>query len=186
MVQLYLLAGSIVTLGVLWFWIVRPIAIAVYGAYLDWREAHEEQPRPARRRRQLRRVRVMSRPMMRTIARTAAEPEPPRSAEIPLLNGAEPHVNGSPNPLDLVLNAREVIAVARMIDHNRTVAKPSKSSTITAGFGVSRGGSPVYTRASTIYDALFGAPAPAVTYRELSPEQERMRTQLLKQKGMLN
>lgn len=187
MVQLYLLGGTIVTLGFLWFWIVRPIAVALWDAYSDWFDAREVQTRP-RARRQVRRrprlrVRLMSRSNLRTIARTASEPEPRRSVEIPLLNGAEPQSIGSVNPLELALNAAEVIAVARMIEHNRTAAKPSKSSTIQAGFAVSRGGSPAYIRASLIYDTLFGPPAPAVTYRELTPDHK---AQLMKQKGMLN
>ncbi len=92
----------------------------------------------------------------------AAEPEPPRSSDIPHMNHVEPLVRGSLNPAELRLNAEEVAAVARMIEHNKTAAKPSKSSTIQAGFGVSRGGSQLYQRASAIYDALFGAPAPAI------------------------
>jgi hypothetical protein len=191
MVQLYLLAGAIVTLGFLWFWIVRPIAVALWGTYVDWAEPREAQTQPrarrATRRRPRLRVRVMSRPIAQNAPRTAPEPEPQRSSEIPLPNGAEPLFNGSANPSELALNADEVIAVARMIDHNRTAAKPSKTSTIQAGFGLSRGGGPRYTRAALIYDTLFGPPAPAVTYRELSPEQEAVRAQLrMKQKGALN
>lgn len=141
--------------------------------------------RPARERPALPTHRML-RPMARTAPVRAREPEPRRSRDFPLLNGAEPQSIGSVNPLDLVLNADEVIAVARMIDHNRTAAKPSKSSTIQAGFGVSRGGSAAYTRASLIYDTLFGPPAPAVKYRELTPEQEHVRAQLMRQKGALN
>jgi hypothetical protein len=184
MVQLYLLGGTIVTLGFLWFWIVRPIAVALWDAYSDWAESRARRSvAPTTRRRSTRRLRVMSRPVMRTIVRTVSEPEPRRSVEIPLLNGQEPHANGSKNPLELALNAEEVIAVARMIEHNRTAAKPSKTSTVQAGFGVSRGESPRYKRASLIYDTLFGPPAPAVTYRELTPDHK---AQLMKQKGMLN
>jgi hypothetical protein len=90
------------------------------------------------------------------------EPEPPRSLDIPHMNHVEPPVRGSLNPAELRLNADEVAAVSRMIEHNKTAAKPSKSSTIQAGFGVSRGGSQLYQRASAIYDAFFGMPAPAV------------------------
>jgi len=91
-----------------------------------------------------------------------SEPEPPRSSDIPHMNHAEPRSGDSLNPAELRLNADEVAAIARMIEHNKTAAKPSKSRTIQAGFGVSRGGSQLYVRASAIYDALFGAPAPAV------------------------
>jgi hypothetical protein len=90
------------------------------------------------------------------------EPEPPRSIDIPHMNHVEPSVRGSLNQAELRLNADEVAAVARMIEHNKTAVKPSKSSTIQAGFGVSRGGSQLYVRASAIYDAFFGAPTPAV------------------------
>ncbi len=110
--------------------------------------------------------------------RDATEPEPARSDDIPLPNGAEPQMNGSANAAELYLNAAEVIALHRMIEHNKTAAKPSKSSTIQAGFGISRGGSQAYQRASLIYDALFGTPAPAVRYRERTPEQEAARAAL--------
>jgi hypothetical protein len=93
------------------------------------------------------------------------EPEPARSNEIPLLNGQEPQFSvrsTNANAVDLHLNAEEMIAVTRMIEHNKTAVKPSKTNTIQAGFGVSRGGGEKYQRASLIYDALFGVPAPAV------------------------
>jgi hypothetical protein len=102
----------------------------------------------------------------------APESEPARSVEIPPPAAVEPHANGSQNPSELALNADEVAAVARMIEHNKTAAKPSKSSTIRAGFGLSRGGGSKYQRASAIYDALFGPPAPAVQYRELTPDRK--------------
>lgn len=106
------------------------------------------------------------------------EPEPLRSDEIPLPAAVEPPENRSVNLPELALNAIEVAAVQRMIAHNKTAAKPSKSSTIHAGFGVSRGGSAAYTRASLIYDTLFGPPNPAVVYRERTPEQELLRKEL--------
>lgn len=107
-----------------------------------------------------------------------AEPEPLGSAVFPLPNGVEPDMNGSQNAFDLRLNAAEVAALQRMIIHNKTAAKPSKSSTIQAGFGVSRGGSAAYQRASLIYDTLFGPPLPAVQYRPLTTEQQQLREQL--------
>jgi hypothetical protein len=94
-----------------------------------------------------------------------AEVEPRGSAAISRTNPVEPDLNGSLNPVELALNADEVAAVARMIEHKITAKRATKSSAIQAGFGVSRGGSQTYLRASTIYDALFGAPAPAVQYR---------------------
>lgn len=106
------------------------------------------------------------------------EPDEPRSDHFPLLNGVEPQVNGSENPVELHLNAAETTALHRMIEHNKTAVKPSKSSTIQAGFGVSRGGSEAYKRASLIYDTLFGMPPPAIKYRARTPEQEELRKQL--------
>jgi hypothetical protein len=99
-------------------------------------------------------------------AEPEAEPEPLGSPVPRHMNAVEPRSSGSPEPFALALNADEIAAVARMIEHNKTAARPSKSSTIQAGFGVSRGGSQAYQRASAIYDALFGAPAPAVQYRQ--------------------
>ena len=106
------------------------------------------------------------------------EPYEPRSNDFPLPAAIEPRANGSENPAELRLSPAEVTAIHRMIRHNATAAKPSKSSTIQAGFGVSRGGSPAYQRASLIYDALFGVPAPAIRYRQRTPEQEALRQQL--------
>lgn len=106
----------------------------------------------------------------RFMARFAAEPEPSGSAAFPLLNGDEPDEPRSLNPAELLLNAAEIAAIHRMIEHNKTAAKPSKSSSIQAGFGVARGGSAAYTRASELYDALFGPVAPAIKYRPLTPD----------------
>jgi hypothetical protein len=94
------------------------------------------------------------------------EPEPLGSPVLPHMNAVEPRSSGSSEPFVLALNADEMAAVARIIEHNKTAARPSKSSAIQAGFGVSRGGSQTYRRASAIYDALFGAPPPAVQYRQ--------------------
>lgn len=54
-----------------------------------------------------------------------------------------------------VLNPQEVAAVGRMIEHKATAEKPNKASTIWAGFGIKKGDSARYKRASEIYDALF-------------------------------
>lgn len=122
--------------------------------------------------------RVMSRENAATATNASAEPAQRRSGDFPLLNGEEPQNEPFANPPELVLNASEIAAVVRMIDHNRIAVKPSKSSTIQAGFAVSRGGSAAYARASLIYDALFGPPPPAVHYRARTPEQEALRKQL--------
>ncbi len=58
-------------------------------------------------------------------------------------------------PPALALTSEECIAVARMILHRATAERFTKSSTIQAGFGVSKGASARYKRASDIYDALF-------------------------------
>lgn len=52
MVQLYLLGGSIVLIGFVWFWIVRPITVAAWDMYLDWQVAHapDSEPSPLRQR----------------------------------------------------------------------------------------------------------------------------------------
>jgi len=102
----------------------------------------------------------------------------PDVGDFPLPAAIEPQMEPRTEPQELVLNATEVIAVARMIGHNKSAAKPSKSSTIAAGFGVSRGGSAAYQRASVIYDALFGPPPPAIVYRDRTPEQEALRKHL--------
>lgn len=55
------------------------------------------------------------------------------------------------------LNPQEAAAVARMIDHKASADKPTKASIIWAGFGIKKGDSTKYKRASEIYDALFVA-----------------------------
>lgn len=115
---------------------------------------------------------------VRGSANQEAEPEPARSAAIPHMNAIEPDEPRSLNAGELLLNAAEIAAISRMIEHNRTAAKPSKSSTIQAGFGIARGGSAAYQRASHIYDLLFGPPEPAIKYRPLTPEQSALRSEL--------
>lgn len=120
----------------------------LWGALLHWRPSVMS-PTPARYAHDL-----------------APEPEPWRSQAIPLPNGQEPLTpvqNANANAVNLYLNADEITALHRMIEHNKTAAKPSKTNTIQAGFGLSRGGGEKYQRASMIYDALFGTPTPAVS-----------------------
>ena len=193
MVQLYLFCGSVVTIGWLWFFVVRPIVVDAAAAYAGWRESHaplHHDPHATERRRTLPShrwyrvkrhapaARVMSRTNAPNAVPNARTSTAPVRVDFPLLNGQEPRSEPFLEPADLALNGDEIAAVARMILHNRSAAKPSKSSTIAAGFGVSRGGSYAYIRASAIYDALFGPPPPAIVYHELSPEQERTRQQL--------
>ncbi len=107
-----------------------------------------------------------------------SEPERARSPDGSRMNHAEPERTAFAEPFALTLNADEVAAVQKMILHKAAAQRPSKSSAIMAGFGVSRGGSGNYIRASEIYDALFGPPEPAVKYRPLTPEQEATRKAL--------
>lgn len=53
------------------------------------------------------------------------------------------------------LNPQEVAAIGRMIEHKASAEKPTKASIIWAGFGIKKGDSARYKRASEIYDALF-------------------------------
>lgn len=57
-----------------------------------------------------------------------------------------------------VLNPDECAAIHKMIEHKVTAENPTKASIIWAGFGLKKGDSAKYKRASAIYDALFVAP----------------------------
>jgi hypothetical protein len=83
----------------------------------------------------------------------------------------------APPPETFVLNADELPAIARMIEHKVTAEKPTKVSTIWAGFAVKKGESAKYRRASLIYDALFVIPnePPPPRYPALTEEQQRTR-----------
>jgi hypothetical protein len=74
-----------------------------------------------------------------------------------------------------VLNPDECAAVAKMIEHKVTAEKPTKASIIWAGFGIKKGDSAKYKRASEIYDALFIIPPPADPYPTLNAERRRTR-----------
>lgn len=73
---------------------------------------------------------------------------------------------------DLVLNSEEIAGIARMISHNRSAVKPTKSSTIAAGFGVNRGGTERYRRASQLYDLMFSAPV-EILYPTLAEQRKK-------------
>lgn len=81
----------------------------------------------------------------------------------------------------LILAPEEIAAVARMVAHNKTLAKPNKLATIQAGWPSikNRSGDPKsqYARASTIYDAIF-SPPDAVRYPTLTAERERVRREI--------
>lgn len=55
----------------------------------------------------------------------------------------------------LELSPQEVAAVSKMIEHKASAEKPTKASTIWAGFAIKKGESTRYKRASEIYDNLF-------------------------------
>jgi hypothetical protein len=71
----------------------------------------------------------------------------------------------------------ELAAVARMIAHNKTLAKPNKLATIQAGWSEikNRSGDPKskYARAGEIYDAFFNPPAEA-KYPTLVEQRRRI------------
>lgn len=75
------------------------------------------------------------------------------------------------------LNPDECAAVARMIEHKMTAEKPTKASTIWAGFGVKKGASTRYQRASEIFDTLFVLPEPD-NYPLMTTEQRQERERL--------
>lgn len=72
-----------------------------------------------------------------------------------------------------ILNLEECAAIARMIEHKVTAEKPTKASIIWAGFGLKKGASAKYQRASEIYDALFVIPPEPNPYPALSAQQRQ-------------
>ena len=57
----------------------------------------------------------------------------------------------------LNLTNDDLVGVQRLIQHRAIAEKPTKASAIYAAFGVSKGDSPRYRRASMLYDAFFGS-----------------------------
>jgi hypothetical protein len=82
---------------------------------------------------------------------------PPRTERTEPANQPNPALqSGSPlGTSSLELNAQEIAAIGRMIEHKASAEKPNKASTIWAGFAIKKGDSARYKRASEIYDALF-------------------------------
>lgn len=68
MVQLYLLGGSVVLAGFVWFWILRPIVVSAHDAYTSWRGYDEPLVRRAR-------PRIPSHIMFRSNVRVETESE---------------------------------------------------------------------------------------------------------------
>ena len=104
--------------------------------------------------------------------RTNEQPAPGSYAEN---TGSQQGTAGS----SFSLTIEELSAVQAMARHRETVMArgetPTKSGSILAGFGVKRGGTQRYERASEIYDALFGAPVPLTHYPNMTPEQKQAR-----------
>lgn len=80
-------------------------------------------------------------------------------------------------PGSFVLEPEELVGVARMILHKCSAERPTKASTIEAGFGVKKGDSAKYKRASLLYDMFFVIP-PTEKYRPLTDTQELTRQNL--------
>lgn len=113
--------------------------------------------------------RVRSYPLPASDRRFTArfEPEPePENPPNPALERQNLERTGA-----FALNPEECAAVARMIEHKVTAEKPTKASIIWAGFGLKKGASAKYQRASEIYDALFVIPPPEDSYPTLRAQQ---------------
>ena len=123
----------------------------------------------ASRIRYVTRPRVRSYPLspsdLRFTARFDPEPEP-ENLPNPALERQNLEGTGA-----FALNPEECAAVARMIEHKVTAEKPTKASIIWAGFGLKKGASTKYQRASEIYDALFVIPPPEDPYPTLRSQQ---------------
>jgi hypothetical protein len=92
-------------------------------------------------------------------------------------DGACVRAEEPPSGAALVLARDEIGAVARMIAHNKTLAKPNKLATIQAGWPTikNRSGDPKsqYARASVIYDAIFSAAAETL-YPTLTEQRKKV------------
>ena len=142
--QVLTVGGVVIIIGVLWLvWSDRPELAATIRRLFEHRP-----PRTMSSVRSypLRSEQVRIVPISPTNERTN-EPEP---ADEPVLERRTDDRTGA-----FVLNLEECAAVAKMIEHKTTAEKPTKASTVWAGFGVKKGDSAKYRRASEIYDALF-------------------------------
>lgn len=121
--------------------------------------------------------------MSRSAAGVSAEDAPLiavlPSSERTIDNGSEAfsrHGTERTEPFGFALSEAEIMSVQKMGHYIMSTARlgrvPSKSGAILAGFGIKRGASPRYERASLVYDTIFGPPKPAVDYPERTPEQE--------------
>jgi hypothetical protein len=79
-----------------------------------------------------------------------------------------------------VLNPAEQVAVQKMIIHRTMAEKPTKASTILEGFGIKKGDSAAYRRASEIYDYFFVLAEPLrFPNRTIEQEEERRKLGLV-------
>ncbi len=102
--------------------------------------------------------RVRSRALASVERYVSVGPEPGEPDEPGI---TEPNSDRTP---EFALNLEERTAVAKMIYHKATAEKPTKASIIWAGFGLKKGDSAKYKRASEIYDALFVIPPSVVQF----------------------
>jgi len=99
----------------------------------------------------------------------------------------EPEPPNLPNPASesrtddrtgaFALDDAERLAVTKMIYHKASDPKATKASAVYVGFGVKKGDSAAYRRASAIYDALFVLPEPD-KYPLMTDEQRAAREEL--------
>jgi hypothetical protein len=99
------------------------------------------------------------------------EPEPPNPPNLALESRTEERTGS------FGLNHDERLAVYKMIAHRSAADKPTKASTIYAGFTIKKGESAAYRRASEIYDALFVMPE-EMKFPNRTPEQDEERRNL--------
>lgn len=97
--------------------------------------------------------------------------EPERAANLALESRTDDRTG------TFVLTDAERLAVTKMIYHKASNPKATKASAILVGFGVKKGDSATYRRASAIYDALFVLPEPD-KYPSMTSEQHRLRDEL--------
>lgn len=108
----------------------------------------------------------------------AARTAPFTPNEPPLLHqdAPEPHAEPVRSVRDpgvvAVLNAEDAAMVARMILHNRSAIKPTKTETVYAGCGKRRGESPTYVRCAELYELFFNPPV-AVQFPALAAQRTK-------------
>lgn len=188
MAELYLVSGTILIAGFVWFWIVRPIAVSARDAYQGWR-ADREPPAPrrlthgARRTRPALPIRVMLRSerMTRTHAPQGGVARAPATALPGVLvrgNAGNELLPGNVGNAVLPDAARDII---RMQVHAEDVVEllasktmGNKAAAIELIFKCKRSGRPnsTYQQALILVDALL------TRYPQRTEEQEANRKEL--------